>query len=156
IFVVESAQVHPRLGHTTTALPSGELLIAGGVQGSTSAPTELYDSRTGTLRATASQPSPRSYHAATIRADGRVVLSGGFYAGSAVDVLEVYDPATARFSALSSALSRRRGPTTASLPSGDALVSGGRIDEPIPARQPVSTALVEVLNPETGSARRVA
>lgn len=86
-------------GHTATVLSNGKVLIAGG------GPAELYDPATGTFAVTgtyageyAPNPPVLYAYASTLLADGRVLLSGstGFEARK-----ELYDPASARFSVIS-------------------------------------------------------
>jgi Galactose oxidase, central domain/Kelch motif len=65
--------------HTATLLPSGEVLVAGGFQG-TSYPTstELYDPSAGTWTPTGSLNSPRYEHTATLLRSGKVLVAGGY------------------------------------------------------------------------------
>ncbi|WP_434384887.1 Ig-like domain-containing protein [Melittangium boletus] len=67
--MVEPSRVH----HSSTLLPSGEVLVAGG----DSATAELYDPRTHTWRATGSMAASRSFHTATRLPSGRVLVVGG-------------------------------------------------------------------------------
>ena len=86
----------PRGGATLTVLGDGTVLVLGGINASTSAPSavatgELYDPTTGTWTATASLAAPRAFHTATLLPTGGVLISGGVDgAGDPVATSEVY------------------------------------------------------------------
>jgi len=68
-----------RYGHTATLLPSGLVLVAGGI-GSNSksvSSAELYDPATGKWTLTGSMSTPRYDHTATLLPDGQVLVVGG-------------------------------------------------------------------------------
>ena len=72
----------PRWGHTATLLPNGKVLVAGGSPDDPYTPgslasVEIYDPGTNTWSAAASMHTPRSFHSATLLADGRVLIAGG-------------------------------------------------------------------------------
>jgi hypothetical protein len=64
-------------GMTTTLLPDGLILIAGGDDGSNSA--ELYNPATGTVTATGAMTTGRFNQTATLLPDGLVLIVGGEY-----------------------------------------------------------------------------
>jgi N-acetylneuraminic acid mutarotase len=67
-----------RDGHTATLLPSGRVLVTGGVHFSTMNGAELYDPVSGTWIPTANVSTPRFYgHTATLLSDGKVLVAGG-------------------------------------------------------------------------------
>ena len=81
-------------GPTTTLLPNGQVLIAGGDTGDGDGPSssaELFDPATGTLAGTGGLTTPGEGHVATLLADGTVMLAGGHgfvpVAGGALDNL---------------------------------------------------------------------
>src|SRR6202022_1366648 len=94
----------PRSLHTATLLKNGKVLIVGGSQvdsfslGSL-ASAELYDPQANSWALAASMHTPRSYHTATLLADGRLLVVGGIEAsndvtGKVLASAELYDPAT--------------------------------------------------------------
>jgi hypothetical protein len=98
----------PRVWHTLTLLPNGQVLATGGGTDScafngctfagTVATAELYDPASGAFSATGSMTVDREVHTATLLNDGRVLLTGGvryggiglFYGPSAS--AELYTP----------------------------------------------------------------
>jgi N-acetylneuraminic acid mutarotase len=127
----------PRLGATATLLPDGRVLVAGGQVNSRDFPgntegtasAEIYDVRTGTWTATASMLTEHAFgHAATLLLDGRVLVVGGACCGASPEPVasaELYDPATATWTATGSMGRPRVGLTATSLLDGSALVTGG-------------------------------
>jgi WD40 repeat protein len=93
-----SAMGQSRAEHTATLLPSGKVLIAGGVSyfGSvfpTSA--ELYDSATGNWSPTLPLVSGHMEHVTALLPGGKVLLAGGFNSTDTGASTELYDPAAA-------------------------------------------------------------
>jgi hypothetical protein len=122
-----------RAGHTATVLQSGKVLITGGdpYGGSGAQNTaEVYDPTTGTFAATAgTMTAPRQGHTATLLADGRVLIAGGFgNPGGGLSIFyetELYDPATSAFLPGPRMAIARSAHSAVPLASGDVLVAGG-------------------------------
>ncbi|HEX6795157.1 MAG TPA: kelch repeat-containing protein [Casimicrobiaceae bacterium] len=124
----------PRDGFTATLLANGEVLVAGGVDGS-DAPldtAEIYDPVRRTWRYTGSFGGARSSHAAARLADGKVLLVGGFGSYTAGDFFPVaigggtvYDPVTGTWSGLGGLYTPRAQSTATLLANGHVLVAGG-------------------------------
>jgi hypothetical protein len=119
--------------HTATLLSSGKVLIAGGIDFSTSnwwvSGAELYDPATGTFSATGSMTVPRGGHTATLLSGGKVLIAGGIDADTLTSThasAELYDPATGTFSATGSMATARVGHIATLLSSGKVLIAGGR------------------------------
>ena len=68
-----------RCDHTTTLLPNGKVLVAGGSDSNLSAlaSAELYDPASGTWTATGSLNTGRFAHTATLLPNGEVLVAGG-------------------------------------------------------------------------------
>jgi hypothetical protein len=88
----------PRSAHTATLLPSGKVLVAGGVGPNRCSPpisdAELYDPASGTWSTTGSLNTARFNHTATLLPNGEVLVAGGYTPQVALDSAELYDPAT--------------------------------------------------------------
>ena len=69
----------PRYFPTATLLPSGQVLLAGGIDssGTMRSTAELYDPGTGTWTTTGSLSPPRYSHTATLLPNGKVLVGGG-------------------------------------------------------------------------------
>ncbi len=122
--------------HATVLLPSGRVLVCGGVNSLSVVHdnAEEFDPVTGTFSPVGSMGSPRAGHSASILPDGRVLVVGGTTTfadvgsafGSALNTAEIYDPVTQLFSTVASTLSEARLLHTATvLLDGDVLVAGG-------------------------------
>jgi hypothetical protein len=125
---------------TSTLLPSGKVLIAGGggtypMPGKAWAESELYDPATGIFLPTGPMARGRSWATATLLASGKVLVAGG--AEPVTATAELFDPAgnggAGSFSATGSMNNTRIFHAATSLPSGKVLVTGGEIGGDITA-----------------------
>ena len=91
-----------RIFHTATLLTDGRVLVAGGGRDYANhvflQTAELFDPKTATFTATGSLASARTFQAATLLSDGRVLVSGGYGARAPLPSAEIYDPLTGTFS----------------------------------------------------------
>ena len=130
--VTEIAAMHiARASHSSTLLPNGKVLIAGGFAGSGGeyrpyASAELFDPGTGTFQAVTNMSVGRSAHTASLLKNGKVLIVGGWTGmndlrGSA----EIYDPATGKFTLTGSMIEPRGSHTATALKDGRVLIVGG-------------------------------
>jgi hypothetical protein len=125
-----------RFGSTLTLLDDGRLLAAGGkltLSGgeAPSAAAAIYDPGTGAWTPAASMGTARYTHAATLMADGRVMVSGGLINQFQVqtDSVEFYDPALDTWSPGTDMEVARVEHSALTLPDGRVLVTGDRSDQ---------------------------
>ncbi|WP_437290831.1 kelch repeat-containing protein [Sorangium sp. So ce406] len=123
-----------RAGHTATPLPDGRVLVAGGLVSGLDveralASAEVFDPAFGAWSPLDSMSAVRLGHTATPLPDGRVLVAGG--GRTVVDVntqentVEVFDPATERWSSIDSLSAARQHHTATLLLDGRVLVAGG-------------------------------
>ena len=128
----------PRTGHTATRLTDGRILVCGGrdstcVLGCPQriwSSAECFDPRSGTFTPVGAMTQARYGHTATLLPDGRVLIAGGTTPDLPdTDVsaaIEVFDPASGRFSPAGSLLRPRSHHTATLLTDGQILFAGGR------------------------------
>jgi hypothetical protein len=153
-FAPTGSLITPRQFHTATLLASGKVLLTGGISAyGPNAPglssAELYDPATGTFSAIGNMTVPRVSHTATLLADGRVLLAGGYagiaggaFAGASATA-ELYDPETGTFAPTGQMSAPRFWHSATLLNNGKVLIAGGY---PAPT---LSSA--ELYDPMTGS-----
>jgi N-acetylneuraminic acid mutarotase len=132
-----------RYNHTSTLLPDGRVLAAGGYKFGLGylASAEVYNQ--GSWSGTASMGAARYYHTATLLPDGRVLVAGGCTT-VALASAEVYDPSTDTWSPVGGMTTARCGHTDTLLPDGRVLVAGG-------TNFTTSFKSAEVFNPSTNT-----
>jgi large repetitive protein len=123
-----------RSSHTATLLSDGKVLIAGGVDifnsnqtGTNYTPlssAELYNSASGNWTATGNLDTGRESHTATLLANGKVLVAGG-YDGADLASAGLYDPASATWAATGSLNTARDTHTATLLSNGNVLVAAG-------------------------------
>lgn len=164
--------IHPRSGHTATALRDGRVLIGGGSRFSSTAggapstlavpaaPAEVYDPETGGWTPTAPMLEGRRRHAAARLPDGRVLVTGGLSTlegaqnRHVTETAEIYDPATNAWTPARPMTLPRAHHTATALPDDRILVTGGqagviRDDAPV-VLDTFDTRSAEVYDPATG------
>jgi WD40 repeat protein len=117
-----------RVFHTTTLLPDGKVLAAGGYSPSWQVPSfaapsaELYDPASRTWNLTGQLNTARSEHTATLLPGGNVLVAGG-----ATATTELWDASTGEWSSMPSIATTRRAHTATLLFNRDVLIVGGAI-----------------------------
>ena len=106
-----------------------KVLVAGGapdnLQSNSLSSVEVYNPDIGTWTTDNPMSSARQAHTATLLADGRVLVAGGFNVGYFTSSAEIYDPASGTWTATGE-LGAARGVHTATLrPDGKVLAVGG-------------------------------
>ena len=86
---------------------------------------EIYDPNTKSFWAVGEMAATRGGHAATLLADGGVLVAGGENAGGPLNSTELFDPATGRFRTVGSMTNARRGHSATVLADGRVLIAGG-------------------------------
>lgn len=139
-----------RAAHTATALPSGQVLVTGGMadSGGSLASAELYDPLHNTVQPLPDMTERRIDHTTTVLRDGRVLVAGG-YNGEYLASLEIFDPAAHRFQPAGSLAEGRSGHTATLLTDGHVLFVGGV------GRGWTFLASAEVYDPATGRSEPV-
>jgi hypothetical protein len=162
-----------RLGHTATLLPTGDVLLAGGIKCLDSifdclfalGTAELYHpgeklfGTGGAKEADVNLTSGRVGHSATLLPDGRVLLAGGcsspacgqagFQAYAALRTAEIYDPLTKKSTASKGQMhDGRLGHSATVLPTGQVLVAGGCGDLLCQREENPHLASAEVFDPK--------
>jgi hypothetical protein len=118
---------------TVTLLADGRVLVAGGgatapagQNGPTFASAELYDPAANGWSAASDMSAARTGHAATLLADGRVLVAGGTVdSGASSHSAELYDPTTNQWAPAARMRVPRARHTMTLLPSGEVLAVGG-------------------------------
>jgi hypothetical protein len=82
--------VDPRYSHTTSLLPDGKVLVAGGYSSGTLSSVELYDPTTGNCSSAGDLETQRYLHTATSLLDRKVLFAGGVGLGSFLNTAEIY------------------------------------------------------------------
>lgn len=125
------AAAQRRAFHTSTLLPSGDILVVGGTNGpSILRSAELFTPATETFSPVNNGLNfVRDLHTATLLPNGRVLVAGGFTTNSAstgsTNTAEIYYPDTKRFIETSPMISSRSNHTAIMLPDGRVFVAGG-------------------------------
>ena len=144
-----------RASHSSTLLPDGKVLIAGGFGGSGTESNpyksaEIYDPRTGSFQPAGSMSIGRSGHTATLLKNGKLLIAGGWTGRYNLRrSAELYDPATGVFTPTGDMVIERAGNTAALLPDGRVLVAGGE------DRGENALSSAEVYDPSTGEFTRI-
>lgn len=142
-----------RDGHTSTLLPSGKVLVAGGTNnGVALASAELYSPIAGTWISTGSMHVARTLGRALLLPNGSVLVVGGCVndcLSATVKDAELYSPSTGTFFETGSMLQARAEFAITLLSNGQVLVAGGCTAYNANGCS-ATTAKAEIYDPATG------
>jgi hypothetical protein len=114
--------------HLSALLPSGQVLVAGGISEVTPslAPAELFDPAAERWSQATGMLRPSDSATATVLTDGRVLIAGGRTRGRQyLSAAEIYEPGSGRWVPTGSLSAARSLHTATLLPNGEVLVAGG-------------------------------
>ncbi|CAF3764062.1 unnamed protein product [Adineta steineri] len=121
-----------RVGHTSSILNNGKLLVIGGLgvsdgYGPSLNTSELYDPSTEiwTIPNNTGNTQRRSMHTASVLTDGQVVVAGGWVSNDVTKSVVLYDPSSESWTPTSSLNNARYSHTASILKNGKVLVTGG-------------------------------
>lgn len=139
-----------RAVHTATTLPSGQVLVAGGMAdgGGSLSSAELFDAAHNSVQELGALRERRASHTATLLTNGRVLIAAG-YNGEYLASIEVFDASERRFRSTGSLVEPRSGHTATLLPDGRVLFVGGV------GRGWTFLRSAELYDPETGRSELV-
>jgi N-acetylneuraminic acid mutarotase len=114
---------------TVTLLQNGKVLVTGLYGSNHPTNAVLYDTYTGTWSTTGNLSTFRHFggYSATLLADGKLLVAGGFhyYSNQPVSAEELYDPTTGNWTRISRLIRGRDSHTATLLGNGKVLVTGG-------------------------------
>ncbi len=133
MWTATGAYLEEREGESSTLLPNGTVLVAGGESEQLSRPVrrtaELYDPKTGTWTRTGPMHVARVGHAALLQKNGEVLVIGGDARvgrhTATLSSAELYDPTTLMWTEVPPMAQARSLATATLLPDGRVLVAGG-------------------------------
>lgn len=138
-FKTDGSMSTARTSHTTTLLPDGAVLIAGGLNLSSA---EKYSPSTDTFTLAAGSMSvARAGHTATLLKNGKVLITGGQVnlSSAPTATAELFDPSTGMFTLTAGSMSvARTGHNATLLSNGTVLITGG------------GSTTAELFDPNTG------
>jgi len=127
-FAANSPTSARRASHTSVRMSSGDVMIMGGRDGSTTLSSAFsYHLATNTWTARGNLSEPRVGHTATTLSSGKILVTGGgpFNSTTVVATCDLYDNAANVWRTTADMVSARSGHAATLMPDGRVLVSGG-------------------------------
>jgi hypothetical protein len=131
-FSLTGSLITPRAQHAATLLPSGQVLITGGIGANGFISTaELYDPVAGTFSAAGTMIYASGWNTSTVLSTGQVVIVGGAVPSeelgppTSLNTAEIFDPSTETFSAAGKEEFSPVEQTATLLQSGEVFVGNG-------------------------------
>lgn len=147
-WVPTGSMILPRAHQIAILLPNGQVLVAGGTNG-TSGLVERYDPGTGTWTG-AGTLDIVNITTATLLSNGQILVTGAPIGGS-YNGAEIYDPNTGQSTPTGTLATSRLNPTATLLPKGQVLVAGGyQLIDSGGRSYPVSLNSAEIYDLATG------
>src|SRR6185312_1852976 len=118
-----------RAAHTATLLPTHDILVAGGIDGSGTFLATTVLVKSSLDRTTVAGPSlvvARASHTATVMGNGCVLIAGGTSGAAVLNDARVYDPASNTITATVGGMTGRYNHTATLLNDGRVLLCGGQ------------------------------
>ena len=131
LFATRAAAITPRTAHTSTLLPTNDILVAGGIDNTgtfLSSTLLVKTSKDNTIVAGPDITVLRASHTATAMGNGCILIAGGRNAGAVLTDARVYDPITNTISASPAGMTGRYNHTATLLNDGRVLLCGGQTD----------------------------
>jgi hypothetical protein len=149
-FKVVSSMISARAKHTSTSLPTGEVLIAGGSNGAAADAAddppwdplfaELFSPLSNTFQTSASMSTTRIGHKAVRLSDGKVLVLGGIPLLQNIHVQlspaygEIFDPVPDSFAQMPNFFLSQSGYSATTLKGGPVLIVGGGEKDTVTAK----------------------
>ena len=115
-----------RYSHTTSLLPDGQVMVAGGNKGSgVLGSAEIYNSATGTWATASPMHFLREQHIAVGLLNGKILVAGGSNGSVTIPNGEIFDPVSATWTEINKMDEARRNHSAVLLTNGCVLVAGG-------------------------------
>jgi WD40 repeat protein len=142
-----------RISPTATLLGDGDVLIAGGYDGTAFlSSTEVYDPASGRFTPSGDMGTTRASYTATLLTNGQVLITGGYDStGHSIQTAELFTPSTGAFTATGGMVMARSRHTATLLPGGKVLVTGG-----YDASGNVTLDTMELYDPSSGTFTQIA